>query len=48
MPSLFIGSAEQIRHDLQARRDAFGLSYFVTSDRELGQLARVIGSTTAN
>jgi probable F420-dependent oxidoreductase len=46
MPSHFIGSAEQIRHDLQARRDAFGLSYFVTSDRELGQLAQVIGSTT--
>jgi probable F420-dependent oxidoreductase len=48
MPSVFIGSAEQIQHDLQARRDAFGLSYFVTSDRELGQLARVIGSPTAN
>jgi len=46
MPSVFIGSAEQIQHDLQARRDAFGLSYFVTSDRELGQLAQVIGSTT--
>jgi probable F420-dependent oxidoreductase len=48
MPAVFIGSAEQIQHDLQARRDAFGLSYFVTSDRELGQLAQVIGSTTAN
>jgi probable F420-dependent oxidoreductase len=42
MPTVFIGSAAQIRDDLQARRDRFGLSYLITPDRELPALAAVI------
>ena len=43
MPMIFIGSAGQIRDDLAARRERFGLSYFVTSDRDLPALAEIIG-----
>jgi hypothetical protein len=43
MPTLFIGSAAQIREDLRARRDRFGLSYLITPDRELATLAEIIG-----
>jgi alkanesulfonate monooxygenase SsuD/methylene tetrahydromethanopterin reductase-like flavin-dependent oxidoreductase (luciferase family) len=42
MPTVFIGSVAQIRDDLQARRDRFGLSYLITPDRELPVLAAVI------
>ena len=42
MPSVFIGSPEQIHEDLQARQSRYGLSYFVTSDRDLDHLARII------
>ncbi len=42
MPSMFVGSAGQIHQDLLARQSRFGLSYFVTTDRDLGHLAPVI------
>lgn len=42
MPTIFIGSAGQIREDLRARRERFGLSYFVASDRDLPALAEII------
>jgi probable F420-dependent oxidoreductase len=42
MPTVFIGSAEQIREDLQARRDRFGLSYLVATDRDVPTLAEII------
>jgi probable F420-dependent oxidoreductase len=42
MPTIYIGSPAQIRDDLQARRDRFGLSYLVTSDRDLPALSKVI------
>jgi len=42
MPSIFVGSAGQINQDLLARQSRFGLSYFVTTDRDLGHLAHVI------
>ena len=42
MPSVFIGSPGQIHEDLQARQSRYGLSYFVTSDRDLDHLARII------
>ena len=45
MPTVFIGSLGQIRDDLQARRDRFGLSYLITPDRELPALAAVIAGT---
>ncbi len=43
MPTIFIGSVNQIREDLRARRERFGLSYFVTSDSALPVLAEIIG-----
>ena len=42
MPTVFIGSAAQIREDLLARRDRFGLSYLVAQDQDLPALAEVI------
>jgi probable F420-dependent oxidoreductase len=44
MPTIFIGSVEQIRADLQARRERFGLSYLVTPDRDRPALAKIIAS----
>ena len=44
MPTVFIGSPSQIRDDLQARRERFGLSYLITPDRELPVLAAVIAA----
>jgi probable F420-dependent oxidoreductase len=42
MPTVFIGSAEQIREDLAARRERYGLSYFVGSDNDLATIAQII------
>jgi hypothetical protein len=42
MPTVFIGSVAQIRDDLRARRDRFGLSYLITPDRELPALAALL------
>lgn len=42
MPTIFIGSVDQIRHDLAARRDQYGLTYLVGSDRDLPTLTKVI------
>ena len=47
MPAVFIGSAGQIWQDLHDRRSRYGLSYYVTSDRDLGQLAQVIAHAGA-
>jgi hypothetical protein len=44
MPTILIGSAAQIREDLQARRERFGLSYLTTTDRALPALAEIIAS----
>jgi probable F420-dependent oxidoreductase len=41
MPTVFIGSAAQIRDDLRARRERFGLSYLITPDRELPALGAI-------
>jgi len=45
MPTVFIGSVAQIREDLQARRERFGLSYLITPDDELATLAAIIGGS---
>ena len=45
MPAIFIGSVAQIREDLQARRERFGLSYLITPDRELPTLAAIIAGS---
>jgi hypothetical protein len=42
MPTIYIGSIAQIRDDLRARRERFGLAYLITPDREQSALARVI------
>lgn len=44
MPTVFIGSAEQIRADLLARRDRFGLSYLVVGEDGLPALTRLLAS----
>ncbi|HTZ25251.1 MAG TPA: TIGR03621 family F420-dependent LLM class oxidoreductase [Streptosporangiaceae bacterium] len=41
MPTIFIGSAEQIRSDLLERRDHCGLSYVVADDSALPALAEI-------
>jgi len=42
MPTVFVGSADRIRDDLRARRERFGLSYFVVADADLPTLAEII------
>jgi probable F420-dependent oxidoreductase len=42
MPTIFIGSPDQIRADLRARRARFGLSYFVVGEDGLGALADIV------
>ena len=42
MPTIFIGSLDQIRADLRARRERFGLSYFVVGEDGLGALAEIV------
>ena len=44
MPTILVGSVAQIREDLEARRERFGLSYLVTSDRALPALSEIIAS----
>src|SRR5215469_4761374 len=43
MPTIFIGSPDQIRSDLQARQERFGLSYLVAGEDNLPALAEIIG-----
>ena len=44
MPTIFIGSAAQIRDDLMARRARFGLSYLVASESALPVLAEIVSA----
>jgi probable F420-dependent oxidoreductase len=44
MPTIFIGSVAQIRDDLHARRERFGLSYFVAPDRDFPTIADIVGT----
>jgi hypothetical protein len=43
MPTVFIGSPDQIRADLRERQERFGLSYLVAGEDSQGALAEVIG-----
>jgi hypothetical protein len=43
MPTVFVGSAAQIRDDLRHRRDRFGLSYLIAAEDQLPALAEIIG-----
>jgi len=42
IPTIFIGSPDQIRSDLHARRERFGLSYLVAGEDGLPALAEII------
>jgi hypothetical protein len=42
MPTVFIGSADQIREDLVARRERYRLSYLIASDNDLTTLTKII------
>lgn len=42
MPTIFIGSAAQIREDLHARRERFGLSYLVAAEDARPALTEII------
>jgi probable F420-dependent oxidoreductase len=42
MPTIFIGSLNQIRSDLRARQERFGLSYLVAGEDRLPALAEIV------
>ena len=42
MPSIFIGSAEHIAEQIQARRAQYGFSYFAVSDAAMERVAPVV------
>jgi probable F420-dependent oxidoreductase len=42
MPTVYLGSVEQIREDLAARRERFGLSYLVASERDTHTVTQII------
>lgn len=42
MPSLFIGSADQIVEEMQARRERYGLSYYVIFDHAIERVAPIV------
>lgn len=44
MPTIFIGSLDQIRADLHARRERFGLSYLIVGEDSLPSLVKIIAS----
>jgi probable F420-dependent oxidoreductase len=47
MPSIFIGSVDQIVHEMQARRERYGISYHVVSDRHMEALAPIVARLTS-
>lgn len=42
MPSIFIGTVDQIIEDLQRRREQYGFSYFVVSDASMEAFAPIV------
>jgi probable F420-dependent oxidoreductase len=42
MPAMFIGSIEQIVGDMQARREQYGFSYYVVSDKQIEACAPIV------
>ena len=42
MPTIFIGSPQQIRSDLRARQERFGLSYLVVGENDLPTIAEIV------
>ena len=42
MPATFVGSVDRIAEEMQARRDRYGFSYYVVSDRHMEALGPVV------
>jgi len=42
MPSIFIGSVDQIIDEMQGRRERYGISYYVVPDRSLEMVAPIV------
>ena len=42
MPSVFIGSVDQIVDEMQGRRERYNISYYVVSDRSLERVAPIV------
>jgi hypothetical protein len=42
MPSIFIGSVDQIVGEMQSRRERYGISYYVVSDRSMEAVAPIV------
>ena len=42
MPSIFIGSVDQIADEMQARRERYGISYYVVTDRIMEMVAPIV------
>jgi len=42
MPSIFIGSVDQIVDDMKERRERYGISYYVVSDRSLETVVPIV------
>ena len=42
MPSIFIGSVDQIVDEMQGRRERYGISYYVVRDRSLEMVAPIV------
>lgn len=47
MPSVFIGTVEQIITDMQMRRELFGFSYYVMFDRVMKDVAAIVSRLAA-
>jgi hypothetical protein len=42
MPSIFIGSVDQIVDEMQVRRERYGISYHVVRDRSMEMVAPIV------
>jgi probable F420-dependent oxidoreductase len=46
MPSIFIGSVDQIVHEARARRERFGFSYYVVLDNAIDRVGPIVARLT--
>ncbi len=42
MPSVLIGSAEEITDEIRRRRDQYAISYYVVSDRSMDAVTPIV------
>ena len=43
MPSIFIGSVDRVVDEMRARRERYGVSYYVVLDHALEPVAPIVG-----